>query len=93
MSYFVAIVDLSSDKELVDCTVAAHRAYLQTLLEAGKLVISGPWEDETGALFIFEAEDQAEAERLLAEDPYRSAGVMTNARIKEWRVAFDRGGR
>lgn len=93
MSYFVAIVDLSSDKELVDRTVTAHRAYLQTLLEAGKLVISGPWEDETGALFIFEAEDQAEAERLLAEDPYRSAGVMTNARIEEWRLAFDRGGR
>ena len=93
MGYFVAIVDLRDDKALVDRTVAAHRAYLQGLLDAGKLVISGPWEDETGALFIFEAEDQAEVERLLAEDPYRQAGVMTNARIKEWRVAFDRDAR
>ena len=93
MSYFVAIVDLSDDKALVDRTVAAHRAYLQRLLDAGKLVISGPWQDETGALFVFEAEDQAEAERLLAEDPYRAAGVMTNARIKAWRVAFDRSAR
>ena len=91
MPLYVAVADLTDDKALVDRTVAAHRAYLQTLLDAGKLFISGPWQDETGALFIFEAEDQAEAERLVADDPYRAAGVLTNARITEWRVAFDRG--
>jgi uncharacterized protein YciI len=50
--------------------------------------MSGPWEDETGLLIVYEVGDMTEAERLLAEDPYRSAGVLANATIKEWRVVL-----
>ena len=58
------------------------------LLDAGKLAISGPWADDTGALIIYDAEDMAEAERILDGDPYRSAGVIANATLKEWRVVL-----
>jgi uncharacterized protein YciI len=51
--------------------------------------MSGPWVDDTGALLVYEAADLAEADGLLAADPYRQAGVLANATIKEWRVVFD----
>ena len=50
--------------------------------------MSGPWVDETGALFIYDVEDMAEAEQLLDADPYQSAGVIANATIKEWHVVL-----
>ena len=50
--------------------------------------MSGPWEDVTGALLIYEAESMAAARALLEADPYRTAGVLADARIKEWRVVF-----
>ena len=59
-----------------------------SLLDSGKLEMSGPWVDETGALIIYNAEDITEAERLLEADPYQSAGVIANARIKEWHVVL-----
>ena len=41
-----------------------------------------------GALIVYEAQDMAEAERILDGDPYRSAGVIANATLKEWRVVL-----
>jgi uncharacterized protein YciI len=39
-------------------------------------------------LLVYDVADMAEAEHRLAEDPYRSAGVLANATIKEWRVVL-----
>jgi uncharacterized protein YciI len=50
--------------------------------------MSGPWVDDTGAMLIYEVADMAEAQRLLDTDPYRAAGVIADARIKEWRVVM-----
>jgi uncharacterized protein YciI len=44
--------------------------------------------DDTGAMLIYEVADMAEAQRLLDAEPYRTAGVIANARIKEWRVVM-----
>lgn len=86
MGTYVAVLEFSEDDELRLQTRPAHREYLATLVEAGKLWMSGPWVDDTGAMLIYEADNMAEAERLLGADPYQEAGVLTNARIKEWRI-------
>jgi uncharacterized protein YciI len=39
-------------------------------------------------LIVYDADDMAEAQRILDADPYRSAGVIANARLKEWRVVM-----
>ena len=88
MGLFAALIDFTDNEELRLQTRPAHREYLRSLLDAGKLAMSGPWADDTGALIIYEAEDMAEAERILDEDPYRSAGVIANATLKEWRVVL-----
>ena len=88
MARFVALLEFTGDEALRLQTRPAHREYLQSLLAAGQLWMSGPWADDTGAMLIYEADSLADAEALLAVDPYRAAGVLADARIKEWRVVF-----
>jgi uncharacterized protein len=88
MALFAVIGEFADDEELRLRTRPTHREYLRSLFDLGKIVMSGPWEDETGMLLIYDATDMTEAEHLLAPDPYRSAGVLANATIKEWRVVL-----
>lgn len=66
-----------------------HREYLQRLLADGKLHESGPWVDDSGALIVYEAADAAEAEALLAADPYsQTDSIIAEARIQEWNRVY-----
>jgi uncharacterized protein YciI len=66
-----------------------HRAYLEGLRAAGKLHESGPWADDSGALIVYEAADEAEARRLLENDPYSTApGVLTDVQLREWKRVY-----
>lgn len=69
-------------------TRPSHREYLGTLKEQGKLAASGPFEDDSGALIIYEADSQEEAEALIADDPFHKAGVFKSYTIKPWRQVF-----
>jgi uncharacterized protein YciI len=66
----------------------AHRAYLTSLREAGKLVASGPFVDETGALLFYQVGDEAELRDILANDPYTPADVSEVTLLKEWQPLF-----
>ena len=88
MALFAVLIEFTEDEDLRLRTRPVHREYLRSLFDAGKLAMSGPWADDTGALIIYDAEDMAEAERILDDDPYRSAGVIANATVKEWRVVL-----
>jgi hypothetical protein len=91
MARFVALLDFTDDEPLRLQTRPQHREYLQSLMADGKLAMSGPWADDTGAMLIYEAESEQEAQELLDADPYLTAGVLADARIKEWRVVFEAG--
>lgn len=62
----------------------AHREYLAKLAAEGTMVAAGPWANETGAVVIYDVADREALDRLLAEDPYTSAGVIAETRIREW---------
>ena len=66
-----------------------HRVYLKSLLDEGKLVESGPFADDSGALLIYEADSEAELGSWLSEDPYAKAdGVIAETVVKEWIRVF-----
>lgn len=65
-----------------------HREYLAALKEQGKLFASGPFEDDSGALIIYEADSQSDAEALIEADPFRETGVFQSWEIKPWRQVF-----
>ena len=88
MARFVAVLEFTEDEDLRMETRPKHREYLRGLFDEGKLAMSGPWGDDTGAMLIYEAADMEEVERLLDADPYRAAWVIAEARIREWRVVL-----
>ena len=88
MAKFAAIVRFG-DLAKRDAVRPEHRAYLAQLLAEGKLHASGPWADDSGALIIYEAADEAEARGLLAGDPYsREPGVLADVQLRGWNRVF-----
>ncbi|GAB3830752.1 hypothetical protein GCM10027610_019670 [Dactylosporangium cerinum] len=65
----------------------AHRERLQALHAAGKVVLAGPYSDESGALLVFDV-SAAEFAAIIDEDPYYRAPGVTIARRQEWNPIF-----
>lgn len=61
-----------------------HREYSRELAEQGALLVGGPYEDQLGAMLVYEAADRDELQRLLDADPYAEAGVVAETTIREW---------
>jgi len=68
-----------------------HREYLASLRDAGTLVASGPWADDTGALLIYDVADDGELRKVLDADPYTAGDVYEIAELREWRPIFPFG--
>ncbi len=63
-----------------------HREYCRELAERGVVLAGGPFADETGAMLVYEAADEAELRAVLEADPYTRAGVLANTTVREWNV-------
>ena len=87
---FAASIEYSQDSALVEAHRPAHRVYLTTLLDQGKLFASGPYADGSGALIIYEADSTEAAEALLKADPFHAAGVFLKWTLRPWTVIFQR---
>lgn len=90
MPLFTAILTYGEDSARRQEVRPTHREYLRSLLEQGKLVQSGPFTDDSGALIVYEAEDISEAQVLLTNDPFALNGIIVGADIKEWNVVMQR---
>jgi len=67
-----------------------HRAYLGRLLAEGAMLASGPYADDgaPGALLVFSAESAEEVDRLLEDDPFVRAGLVSERVVREWTQVF-----
>ena len=83
-----ATVFAYGNQHLIDEVRPKHREYLTSLKEQGKLFASGPFEDDSGALIIYESDSQEDAEALVEGDPFREAGVFQSYTMKPWRQVF-----
>jgi uncharacterized protein YciI len=63
-----------------------HREYMTELISEGKLVAGGPFTDESGALFIYEAQSLEAAEAIVAADPYLTGGAFASYELRPWEV-------
>ena len=83
MAKFAAILTFGNEEQRL-ATRPRHREYLRSLLDQGRLVGSGPWADDTGALIIYEAADEAEAMALIENDPYHEGDILAGLELKQW---------
>lgn len=90
MPKFAAILKYTDDAARLNEVRPTHREYLRGLLDSGKLDRSGPFVDGSGALIVYEVEDLAEAQVILANDPFSKAGLIVGAELKEWNVVMSK---
>ncbi len=48
--------------------------------------LGGPFADRLGGLITFDAASLAEAERLVADDPFVQRGLIEQSWLKEWKL-------
>lgn len=61
---------------------------MESLKRQGKVLLAGPFKDDSGALFVYEAASLAEAEGIVHSDPYFLHGVFHTYEIIEWDLKF-----
>ncbi|HEV2127874.1 MAG TPA: YciI family protein [Thermomicrobiales bacterium] len=88
MALYAATLTYTEDKDKIQEVRPTHREYLQKLVESGKLHESGPFTDDSGSLIVYRVESEAEARELLANDPFTTSGVITDATVKEWKIVM-----
>ena len=77
-----AIIEYIKDEEKIKATHPAHRIYLRTFLENGKLLAAGPFSDNAGALWVLEVQSVEEAEEIVKGDPFVLANVIVSWKIR-----------
>jgi uncharacterized protein YciI len=66
-----------------------HATFMDALFERGRVVLGGPYADESRALVILEARDAGEARALLNGDPWATAGVLVVSQVIAWTIFLD----
>ena len=69
------IISLTYTAELaqIEQHLAAHRQFLDRYYQAGVFLFSGRKEPRTGGVIIMRADSRAQAEAVIAEDPFYQA--------------------
>jgi uncharacterized protein YciI len=80
--WFILELEFSGDPRRLDAR-AAHRVQLERLHEQGRLVLAGPWKDDSGAALIFNT-DRDGAQEILAADPYYSSPGVRVVSLRGW---------
>lgn len=62
----------------------AHRRRLAELHRDGRLLMAGPWADDSGALLVFDTDEDGIRE-IMAADPYYTMPGVTVAALRDWR--------
>ena len=92
MLYAIIWDDVDDSLALRRAARPAHLAHVRTLVDAGRLVVGGPFpavdaDDPgdagfTGSVIIAEFASRTEAEAWIAEDPYTTGGVIRDVSVR-----------
>lgn len=61
----------------------AHRARLAELHADGRVLMAGPWDDDSGAMLVFDT-DEPGVREIMAGDPYYATPGVTVVGLREW---------
>jgi hypothetical protein len=59
------------------------------LFEDGRVILGGPYADDTRVLLVVDAADAGEAHGLFRDDPWTRNGVLVESEVVEWTVFLD----
>ncbi len=89
MAMFAVMLTYIEDKDRIAKVRPAHREHLKRQFDAGRLYHAGPYTDDSGGMAIYTADSEQDVREILAEDPFTTEGIITEATVKEWQLVFD----
>lgn len=84
----VAAIIEYGNQDAIQSVRPLHREYLGKLHDSGHVHAAGPFENDSGALIIYEVESVEQAEQLFLDDPFRQAGVFQRYELRPWTRVF-----
>jgi uncharacterized protein YciI len=66
-----------------------HAAFMDGLVDEGKIVLGGPLEDERYTMHIIKASSEQAVRDLFATDPWWVNGMLTPTSIERWTILLD----
>ena len=66
-----------------------HARFMDSLVDAGFVLLGGPLEGDREVLWIVEAESEDAIRERLAEDPWAQSGMLHPTRVERWTVLLD----
>jgi uncharacterized protein YciI len=79
---FAYLYFMTDDPDRIRATVGRHVAHWQQLRLPGYL--GGPFQDRTGGLITFQADDGEQARRAVDTDPFLQEGLLAAHWLKQW---------
>ena len=76
------IIEYVQDRERVKAAWSAHRVYLRSFLESGKLLAAGPFGDGSGAIWVLDVETVEQADEIVRGDPFVAADAITSWKVR-----------
>src|SRR5215471_6838615 len=83
---FANYAKYGADKSRLATVRPAHWEYDRTLKSAGKLALAGPFANDEGGLFVYNAVRREEAMSYLEQDPFAVEGVLADYELLEWLI-------
>ncbi len=83
---FANYAKYGADKSRLATVRPAHWEHDQRLKSAGKLALAGPFANDEGGLFVYNAVSREEALSYLKQDPFAAKGVFAHYELLEWLV-------
>jgi uncharacterized protein YciI len=83
---FANYAKYGADKSRLAAVRPAHWEYDQALKRAGKLALAGPFANDEGGLFVYNAAGREEAMSCARRDPFAVDGVLASFELLEWLV-------
>jgi uncharacterized protein YciI len=86
---FLYVYFMRDAPDEVRATAPKHAAYWKE--QELPNYLSGPFADRSGGLITFEIDTDAEAERLVAGDPFHLDGLLESHLLKRWALDTEVG--
>jgi uncharacterized protein YciI len=80
-------------KRINDCTIFGqplqpHAKYIQQLYDQGKLILAGPFLDNSGGMAVVSVSSEEDLREILASEPATREGIFV-AETHPWYLLFD----
>jgi hypothetical protein len=90
MTLFALVYRYVDDEGLIGQHRPEHRRYLRSLVDAGELVLAGPFEGPGpfGGLLVLDAETDARAQEIADHDPFYLHNVIAERSLRPWTLSM-----